>query len=207
MLDAPRPIRILQALRWDAEVEEQFFHDGQRELPRVSYAADLGFDPEAKIREIEGILRDADRELGPGDPLGGILRATAEEYRESVRMLTARGTREFYLASRRLYGSTKDAFPDGQTTVRDMGLVLYDLFTAVGGERLGPAQPRALTPEAAAAERNARVDRFVGGTPIRVQVDLTRSSPTPPPAATTSARSAAAPPSPAATVTTSSKRT
>ena len=167
MLDAQRPIRVLQALRWDAEVEEQFFHDGQRELPRVSYSADLGFDPEAKIRELDGILRDADRELGPADQLGGILRATADEYRETVRMLEARGRRAFYLASRRLYGSTKDTFPDGQTTVRDMGLVLYDLFTAVGGEPLGPAQPRDHTAEAAAVELSARLERFCGGAPIR----------------------------------------
>jgi uncharacterized protein (TIGR02421 family) len=185
VLDAQRPIRILQSLRWEADVEEQFFRDRQRSLPKVTYAADLGFDPETKIREIEGILRDVERDLGPADRLGGILRATAEEYRESVKMLTARGTREFYLASRRLYGSTKDAFPDGQTTVRDMGLVLYDLFTAVGGERLGKAQPRDISAEAAAAELNARFDRFFGGAsadlrasagiaaknPIRVQVD------------------------------------
>jgi uncharacterized protein (TIGR02421 family) len=171
VLDAQRPIRMLQALRWEAEVEEQFFRERQRALPRVTYAPDLGFDPAAKIRELDDILRDADRELGPGDRLGGILRATTDEYRESVRMLMARGTRAFYTASRKLYGSTKDTFPDGQTTVRDMGLVLYDLFTAVGGERLGKAQARDISAEAAAAELNARFDRFFGGAPIRVQVD------------------------------------
>src|ERR1700678_1455121 len=72
VLDAQRPIRILQALRWEADVEEQFFHSGQRELPKVTYTPDLGFDPEAKIRELDVILRDADRELGPADRLGGI---------------------------------------------------------------------------------------------------------------------------------------
>jgi uncharacterized protein (TIGR02421 family) len=171
VLDAQRPIRILQALRWEADVEEQFFRDKQRELPRVSYSPDLGFDPDAKIRELDGILRDADRELGPADRLGGILRATADEYRECVRMLEARGTQAFYTSSRKLYGSTRDTFPDGQTTVRDMGVVLYDLFTAVGGERLGRAQPRDITADAAAVELNARFDRFFGGAPIRVQVD------------------------------------
>ena len=171
VLDAQRPIRILQALRWEGEVEEEFFRAGQRELPRVTYAPDLGFDPEAKIRELDGILGDADRELGASDRLGGILRATADEYRRVVRMLTCRGTQEFYTHSRALYGSTKDTFPDGKTTVRDMGLVLYDLFTAVGGERLGRAQPRDITAETAALELNARFDRFFGGAPIRVQVD------------------------------------
>jgi uncharacterized protein (TIGR02421 family) len=171
VLDAQRPIRILQSLRWEAEVEAQFFQAGMRELPTVAYADDLGFDPDAKIRELDQILRDADRELGPGDRLAGILRATADEYREVVRMLTARGTHAFYEASRRLYGSTKDTFPDGETTVRDMGLVLYDLFTATSGERLGRPQPRDITAETAAIDLNARFDRFFGGAPIRVQVD------------------------------------
>ena len=171
VLDAQRPIRILQSLRWDGDVEERFFRDGQRELPRVAYAGDLGFDPEAKLRELDGILRDADRELGRNDALAGILRATASEYRQVVHMLVARGTKVFYERSRELYGSAKDTFPDGQTTVRDMGLVLYDLFTAVGGERLGRPQPRDISAETAALELNARFDRFFGGAPIRVQVD------------------------------------
>lgn len=171
VLDAQRPIRILQALRWDAEVEEQFLRSKQRELPKVTYSDDLGFDPEAKLREIEEILRDAERELGKRDRLGQILRATADEYRKVVTMLMARGTKEFYTLSRELYGSPKDKLPDGKTSVRDMGVVLYDLLTAIGGERLGPAERREITAEMAALELNARFDRFFGDASIRVQVD------------------------------------
>jgi uncharacterized protein (TIGR02421 family) len=171
VLDAQRPIRILQALRWNSESEEQFLRGKQRELPKVTYDPDLGFDPEVKARELEGILRDAERELGKQDRLGQILRATAEEYREVVRMLMVRGTRDFYAFSRKLYGSPKDKFPDGKTSVRDMGFVLYDLLTAIGGERLGPTPPRDITAEMAALELNARFDRFFGGAAIRVQVD------------------------------------
>ncbi|HVY45442.1 MAG TPA: tyrosine/phenylalanine carboxypeptidase domain-containing protein [Minicystis sp.] len=171
VLDAQRPIRILQALRWDADVEEQFFRAKNRELPKVTYDESLGFDPDAKVRELDEILRDAERELGKHDRLGHILRTTAEEYRKVVRMLTARGTRDFYAFSRKLYGSPKDTLPDGVTTVRDMGFVLYDVLTAIGGERLGPAQPRDITAEMAALELNSRFDRFFGGASIQVQVD------------------------------------
>ncbi|WP_437827667.1 flavohemoglobin expression-modulating QEGLA motif protein [Sorangium sp. So ce1153] len=171
VLDAQRPIRILQALRWEAEVEEQFLRSKQRELPRVTYSDDLGFDPAAKLREIEEILRDAERELGKRDRLGQILRTTADEYRQVVSMLMGRGTKAFYTLSRELYGSPKDKLPDGKTSVRDMGFVLYDLLTAIGGERLGPAQQREITAEMAALELNARFDRFFGGASIRVQVD------------------------------------
>src|SRR3954466_6138321 len=75
VLDAQRPMRILQSLRWEADVEEQFFRGRARELPRVTYASDLGFDPDAKIRELDGILADAEQKLGEGDRLGDILRA------------------------------------------------------------------------------------------------------------------------------------
>ncbi|WP_437323914.1 flavohemoglobin expression-modulating QEGLA motif protein [Sorangium sp. So ce381] len=171
VLDAQRPIRILQALRWEADVEEQFLRSKQRELPVVTYSDDLGFDPEAKQRELEEILRDAERELGKRDRLGQILRATADEYRKVVSMLIGRGTKAFYALSRELYGSPKDKLPDGKTSVRDMGFVLYDLLTAIGGERLGPSQQREITAEMAALELNARFDRFFGGASIRVQVD------------------------------------
>ncbi|WP_437275677.1 flavohemoglobin expression-modulating QEGLA motif protein [Sorangium sp. So ce375] len=171
VLDAQRPIRILQALRWEADVEEQFLRSKQRELPEVTYSDDLGFDPAAKQRELEEILRDAERELGKRDRLGQILRATADEYRKVVSMLMGRGTKTFYALSRELYGSPKDKLPDGKTSVRDMGFVLYDLLTAIGGERLGPSQQREITAEMAALELNARFDRFFGGASIRVQVD------------------------------------
>lgn len=171
VLDAQRPIRILQALRWNEGTTEQFLKSKQRELPKVAYDTDLGFDPEAKIREFDEILRDIELRLGDSDRLGGILRATASDYREVVRMLRARGTREFYACSKRLYGSAKDKFPDGKTRVRDMGFVLYDLLGSIANERLGPVQRRDISAEQAAAELNARFDRFFGGADIRVQVD------------------------------------
>lgn len=171
VLDAQRPIRVLQALRWGAEVEEGFLRSRHQELPRIVYAEDIGFDPEAKLRELEEILRDTERELGQRDRLGQILRETAEEYRLVVQMLMQRGKRDFYSYSRRLYGSPKDRLPDGRTTVRDMGFVLYNLLTAIGGERLGPPERRDITAEMAALELNARFDRFFGGASIRVEVD------------------------------------
>ncbi|HLM76318.1 MAG TPA: flavohemoglobin expression-modulating QEGLA motif protein [Polyangiaceae bacterium] len=171
VLEAQRPIRILQSLRWESDVEEQFLKSRQRELPKVVYTAELGFDPAAKRAELEDILRDAERELGEHDRLGQILRATADEYRSVVEMLRMRGTKEFYTYSRALYGSPKDALPDGKTTVREMGFVLYNLLTAIGGEPLGPVQNRDISAEMAALELNARFDKFFGGASIRVQVD------------------------------------
>ncbi len=182
VLDAQRPIRILQALRWEIETEERFFRDKRQSLPMVSYSNDLGFDPATKIAELDAILSDAERDLGHADRLGEILRATADEYRSVVKMLVARGTRAFYEHSRALYGSPKDTFPDGITTVRDMGIVLYEMLGSVGG--LGaqgtfagggpaPPEPRDIRAETAAIELNERFARFFGTDSVTVQVDDT----------------------------------
>jgi uncharacterized protein (TIGR02421 family) len=173
LLEAQRPIRILQALRWAPGVEDQFLRAKGKELPRVGYDPDLGFDPEAKTRELTDIFQDIRRELGKEDKLGKILRETCDEYRQVVEMLRVRGTPDFYRFSRKLYGSPKDKFPDDRTTVRDMGFVLYELLTSIGGERLGPEQPRDIPATVAAQEINLRLSRYFGDAAVRVEVDDT----------------------------------
>src|SRR5262249_22960603 len=154
--------RVLQAIRWENAVEEQFLKSRGRELPNVGaewYASvDLGFDPKAKAEELEQIARDIDREVGDSDAIGDIMSRTALEDLDVVRMLAARGTHQFYAYSRKLYGSPKDKFPDGKSTVRDLGQMLYGILTNVDDESLalegGPSFERSLTSDEAAAELN-----------------------------------------------------
>ncbi len=173
MLEAQRPVRILQALRWPATAEEQFRRTKYRELPDVGYDPDLGFEPDAKRAELIELIRDIDRELGQKDELGQILRASTEEYLKVVQLLEARGTRKFYELSRKLYGSAKDLLPDGKTTLRSMALSLYELLTSISCERLGDAQRRDIDAQTAALVLNERFGRFFGETAVRVEVDDT----------------------------------
>lgn len=174
IVEAQRPIRVLQALRWEHGIEEQFFQKKCRELPNVNEATyarmDLGFDPREKSLEFEEIARDVDEKLGENDAIGAILAASALEYRDVVRMLGMRGTPHFYAFSRKLYGSTKDKFPDGKTTLRDLGHVLYDILTKV--EIVKTAESvRNIQAEAAAEELNRRFTSYFGDDTVRVQVD------------------------------------
>lgn len=144
VIDAQRPIRILNALRWSARVEEQFnraLASSARELPQPEYDPDLGFDRAAKRAELAGIIRDIDRELGRQDPLARMLRDTAQEYLRSVDLLAARGTARFYEISRDLYGSTRDVLPDGRTTVREMGQRLGAQLGAIAWNKIGEPHP------------------------------------------------------------------
>jgi len=177
IVDAQRPIRVLQALRWEPSVEEGFRRSKYRELPKVSAEdygkIDLGFEPRSKADEFDAIIESIDHELGSGDAIGNILVATAREYREVVKMLTTRGTREFYQYSKVLYGSPKDKFPDGKTSVRDLGLALYETLTAISSGDLGPKQPSDVSAEAAAEILNQRFASYFHDAAIQVQVDDT----------------------------------
>lgn len=174
IVEGQRPIRVLQSIRWDAQVEEQFWKSKFKELPNVDAAyyanVDLGFDPQAKVDEFEEIARDADRELGE-DAIGGILRATALEYRDVARMLAERGTPMFYGYSRKLYGSPKDKFPDGKSTVRDLGHVLYGILTKADEGALGATPERTLSSTECANELNERFARYFADTAVRVGAD------------------------------------
>jgi uncharacterized protein (TIGR02421 family) len=175
IVDAQRPIRVLQALRWEPSVEEAFRRSRYRELPPVGpeeYAKiDLGFEPKAKMEEFEALAEEAENEFGAKDPIGRILTVTAIEYREVARMLAARGTKEFYQCSKKLYGSPKDKFPDGKTSVRDLGLALYDTLTAISVGDLGPKQPADIDAETAAEILNQRFSSYFHDAAIQVQVD------------------------------------
>ena len=92
IVDAQRPIRVLNSLRWDPTIFDKFRASRFKDVPVVGpehYAGvDLGFDPKQKAVEFEEIAREVAREL-PNDELGQILTTTAIEYRDVVRMLDA----------------------------------------------------------------------------------------------------------------------
>jgi hypothetical protein len=175
IVEAQRPIRVLQAIRWDNGVEEAFVRSKYRELPRIDAAyyagIELGFDPRAKADEFEQIASDIRREVGESDAIGQIMTTTALEYRDVVRMLAARGTAGFYGHCRTLYGSPKDKFPDGRLTVRDLGHLLYGILTNVDDDALGPRLARNISAEECAARLNERLSSYFSDTTVRVSAD------------------------------------
>ena len=180
IVEAQRPLRVLQALRWEDSVEEQFLRSRQRELPKVDAAAyervDLGFEPRAKVDEFDALARDIDRELGQDDAIGHIMMKTAHEYRDVVRMLSARGTPAFYAWSRRLYGSPKDTFPDGRSTVRDLGQLLYGILTSIDEwshpmRAASPLYARTIEADDAARMLGDRLAGYFDEKQVRVEVD------------------------------------
>ncbi len=172
IVEAQRPIRVLNAIRWDESVEVELKKSKYKEMPRIDYASnELGFDPHAKAEEFEEIARDIDRDLGADDAVGRIMTTTALEYRDVVHMLSARGTPAFYAFSRKLYGSPKETFPDGKSTVRDLGHLLYEILTNVDDNMLGAQFERTIDADRAVEILNDRFAAYFADASVRVSTD------------------------------------
>lgn len=138
LVEAQRPIRILDAIKWDDEVERAFIARGSRTLPPVSrnyyLSRPLPFDPQQKLEEFLALERDLHRELGQDDAPGQIMARMCREYRDVVHMLAARGTRAFSEASQRLYGSAADRFHGGDLKLADLGKAMGDVLATLSND-------------------------------------------------------------------------
>ena len=83
LVDAQRPIRILNAVKWDPTVFERFRESRWRKMPTVDAeyyrGIPLGFDPDATITEMRAIERQVRLELGD-DAVGLIVAETARQF-------------------------------------------------------------------------------------------------------------------------------
>jgi uncharacterized protein (TIGR02421 family) len=174
LVDAQRPIRVLNSIKWDNGVFQSFRDSKWREQPVIDpnyYAGiPLGFDPRDKEAEFAEIERDITAELGP-DPIGNILAETARQYIDVIGMLEARGTDRFYKFSRSLYGSPKDLFADGATQVRSVAYDMYRILTQLDDAVLGPDPGRNIPAERAVEILNERLAGYFGEASFRVRLD------------------------------------
>jgi uncharacterized protein (TIGR02421 family) len=140
LVEAQRPIRILDAIKWEDDIERAFFAAGCRELPPVTrdyyLARPLPFEPEQKLHELHAIERDIRRQLGEFNPAGQIMARMCQEYREVVHMLGARGTRGFAEISERLYGSASDSFHAGDPNLADLGHMMSDILDNLSHDKI-----------------------------------------------------------------------
>lgn len=136
LVNAQRPIRILDALKWNEEVETAFFKEGCKNLPPVKgpefYENNpLRFDPDQKIDEFNQIERDIRRELGQYNRVGTIMQRMCREYCTVVELLKARGTPQFTQYSQQLYGSSDDAFYAGAPTLKDLAELVSNILNFI----------------------------------------------------------------------------
>ncbi|HSJ47760.1 MAG TPA: flavohemoglobin expression-modulating QEGLA motif protein [Gammaproteobacteria bacterium] len=175
IIEAQRPIRILDAIKWNSGVRQAFFDSRFHTLPAVDrgyYAqhCPLGFDPETKRAELHQIERDISRQLGQLNPLGMIMRRTCREYQMVARMLEARGTEAFADLSQELYGASSDVFHAADPTIADLGRLMEGVLEGLLRDPSMHEAPKIFTPEQAVAMLNDRMTENFPDAGIRVIV-------------------------------------
>ena len=173
MVLAQRPIRILDAIKWNGAVRKDFFARGCRELPQIDRdfyreKNPLDFDPAVKRAEFQDIERDIARKLGQLNPLAQIMRRMCREYRSVVQMLEARGEPDFGTISVDLYGSASDVFHAGDPTLADLGTVMEGTLTNLLQNQSMQEAPKDIAAEQAVEMLNDRLLRVFPDAGIRV---------------------------------------
>ncbi len=176
IVQAQRPIRILDAIKWGPEVKEAFFRQGCRELPAVDrdyYLAQnpLDFDPASKRAELHQIERDISRTLGQLNPLSALMRRICREYATVVRMLESRGTDEFGILSEELYGSASDVFHAGDPSLADLGKDMEGTLVNLLGNVSMHEEEKDIPAAQAVDMLNERLLRVFPNAGIRVLLD------------------------------------
>lgn len=173
---AQKPIRILDALKWDASVESYFFRHKCKKLPPISqeYYLEknpLSFDPEKKIAEFHEIDRGIRRRLGQYSGIGSIMQRMCYEYCRVVEMLQARGTPRFTEISQELYGSSEDAFHVGAPTLKDLATLVTTTLSHIKDQVKTEADDEIYSSEQAVAILSERLKSyFSDGDSIRVEL-------------------------------------
>jgi uncharacterized protein (TIGR02421 family) len=175
LVEAQRPIRILDAIKWPESFYDFFRRTHYREIPpggpELYAKVPLRFDPAAKLRQFEEIRRDIPLQLGRRDPAGEILARNCRQFEDVVRMLQARGTPQFYQYSRMLYGSTQDLLADGLTTLRDLSRLLDEILSSMAGTRQGTEYPKLVPAEDVVEELTRRLSAYFHRHAVRVKLD------------------------------------
>ncbi len=176
LVEAQRPIRILDAIKWGPEVREAFFAGGCSTQPPVDgayyEARPLLFDPAEKRRQFGELERDVQRALGSFSPVGQILRRMCREYQTVVAMLEARGRPEFSSLSQELYGSAGDALHAGEPTLADLATTMGEALEKISRSQVLPEEEKTIGGAEAVAWLQARLDLAFQDPQRRVRVLL-----------------------------------
>ena len=176
LVEVQRPIRILDAIKWDRQIKADFLAGGARELPRVDAqyyqrANPLDFDPASKHTELHQLDRDIVRRLGQLNPLTTVMRKLCREFTSVTRLLEARGTSEFGLLSQDLYGSASDVFHAGDPTLADMGTGMEATLINLLRNDSMAEEPKTISAEHAVQMLNERLLSVFPKAGIRVMLN------------------------------------
>ena len=174
IVEAQRKIRILDSIKWDNSVKQDFFKNKGKKLPLVDQSyydkKPLPFNVHDKQEEFRIILRDAQNQLGQYSTLTRLIRRQCEEYSRATQMLAVRGTPAFGELAKELYGSPNDVFYAGGPRMSQMGTLLFDVLTDLHVQLQSEADLKRHTPQQAQEILQDRLAHFFDKHPGKVTV-------------------------------------
>jgi uncharacterized protein (TIGR02421 family) len=177
LVAAQRPIRLLDALKWDNEIKEFFFKHKFTVLPTVDREyyerRPPGFDINQKRDEFYEIERDIRRYLGQFNAVGNIMLRMCREYRKVIDAIEFRGTSHFVRISQDLFGSADDVIYAGDLSLNDLAEMISDTLNNLDGQRiLTEIDRKNISSEQAVEILQARLDRYFYDSEIPIEVKL-----------------------------------
>ena len=175
LVEAQKPIRILDAIKWPAYVEAELKKGRFKHMPKFGpeiYEANiLGFDPHQKLSELKDLAFDISQALGTTDPLGILLVSMTEQYMDVVNLLLNRGKKDFWIYSCRLYGSPKNTLFDDKNTIHGLGQLLYTILSGIEDHATGPDFQETLEAEEVVRILNERFKQYFEDGSVQAKID------------------------------------
>ena len=177
LVKAQRPIRVLDAIKWGNDIQEEFFKSKCKKLPKVDVeyyqkTNPLPFDPEKKQEEFFDLEHDIRRLLGQFSAVGNIMQRMCHEYRELVRMLEYRGTPKFTKISQELYGSSDDAFYAGAPKLSDLAELVSHTLKNLKDSTINESDVKNYDSEQAVTILSKRLEKYFGSGNHQIRVKL-----------------------------------
>lgn len=174
IITAQHAIRILDHVKWDDTIRQDFFHHKAKRLPAVDrhYYINhpLPYCVSGKIEEFRAILRDTHNQLGGYSPITRLIKRQCDEYIRALIMLEARGTPLFVDLSKELYGSSDDVFYVGGPRLSEMSAVLFDLLTTLDVQLVSDLDEERYDPHEAKKHLQTKLNAFFKDHRIKVMV-------------------------------------
>ncbi len=176
LVDIQRPIRVLNAVRWDDEVKAEFFAQGFREQPSVDASyyerEKLSYNPAELRMALRDLGSEAHSRLGGDSPAAQLLGRSCRGYRLALSMIEARGTEAFGRYSAELYGTPHEVFHPGGPTVSDLADSIAMTLDRVEGPEVSTTDADVILSGAeAVVELQRRLDDSMGQGVAEVRLD------------------------------------
>lgn len=174
LVKAQEPIRILDAIKWDDKIKDQFFANKCKKLPEIDenyYAKQsLGFDPEEKIAEFKMIKRDCINQLGQLTTITQLITRRIEDYCRAINMLSCRGNKEFSEISKELYGGPNDAFYLNGPRLSELGELLDKILKSLNKEIKSDSDEKKYDAETAQSLLQKKLGNYFCTEDVRVKI-------------------------------------